>query len=172
MEGEAGRFCKWLRRLAQGLKAWRGLSIFEDPRSEPGSDDLGATRINLTFGRRSWRPDTMIPHAAGGLERARPIWNSGILSHAVARFAHPDRPGLIRPRRLRLILSLLRELLSHASQATGFMMAPSMSSPAVTYFHKATSSLRASAVIATFLRALVAPTPTRAKYQRAKADCG
>src|SRR5215831_16647870 len=90
----------------------------------------------------------------------------------VLRFAHPDRPGLIRPRRLGLILSLGREVLADASHATGFMMAPSMTSPALTYFHKATSSLRASAVIATFLRALVAPTPTRVKYQRAKADCG
>src|SRR5215468_2231052 len=71
-----------------------------------------------------------------------------------------------------LILPLVGEVRAVASQATGFMIAPSISSPVLTYFHKATSSFRASAVIATFLRALVAPTPTRAKYQRAKADCG
>src|SRR5215471_10733724 len=69
-----------------------------------------------------------------------------------------------------LIFSLGREDLP--SQTTGFMIAPSMSSPAVTYFHRATSSLRASAVIIDFLRVLVAPAPTRAKYQRANADCG
>ena len=37
----------------------------------------GATQIKLTFGGRSWRPDAMIPHAAGGLERARPIYYAG-----------------------------------------------------------------------------------------------
>src|SRR5215469_3226539 len=84
----------------------------------------------------------------------------------------PGSAGADQARRLRLILSLGREVLADASHATGFMMAPSMTSPALRYFHKATSSLRASAVIATFLRALVAPTPTRVKYQRAKADCG
>ena len=74
MEDEAGRFCKWLRRLAQGLKAWRGLSSFEDPWSEPGSDDLAGCYPDQPHIRPSLlRPDAMMPHAAGGLERARPI---------------------------------------------------------------------------------------------------
>jgi hypothetical protein len=74
MDSEAGHSPKWLRAPCSELRAWRGPCKFEDPRAEPGSGDLGATRIKLTFGRRSWRPDAMIPHAAGGLERARPIF--------------------------------------------------------------------------------------------------
>ena len=47
-----------------------------------------------------------------------------------------------------------------------------MTSPKRTYFHRATRSLRAKATIAVFLRALVGWSPSRAKYQRVRADCG
>src|SRR5258708_15618298 len=42
-------------------------------------------------------------------------------------------------------------------QAAGFITAPSMTTPWVTYFHKATSSLRASATIARLRAALLEP---------------
>lgn len=173
MDSEAGVSANEAPAPCSEFRAWRGLSNCEDPGSEPGSGDLGAAQIKLTFGRRSWRPDAMIPHAGGRAREGEANLLRGVLSHATKRFAHPDRPRLIRPRRLCfLILSLGREVLSYAYQVIGFMIAPSMSSPALTYFHKATRSLRASAVIIDFLRALVAPTSTRAEYQRAKADCG
>lgn len=51
------------------------------------------------------------------------------------------------------------------------MTAPSITTPLIVYFHKATSSLRASATIATFL-----PRPPlwliRSWNQRARADSG
>jgi hypothetical protein len=100
MEDEAGRFCKWLRRLAQGLKAWRGLSSFEDPWSEPGSDDLAGCYPDQPHIRPSLlRPDCHDSACGGRAREGEANLNSGILSHAVARFADPDRPGLIRPRR-------------------------------------------------------------------------
>ena len=45
-----------------------------DPRSEPDFDDLGESRIKLTFGRCALATDAIIPLAAGGLERTRPIF--------------------------------------------------------------------------------------------------
>ncbi len=52
-------------------------------------------------------------------------------------------------------------------QAAGFITAPSMTTPAVTYFHKATRSLRASATIAR-----LRPCWLRSLNQRVRADCG
>src|SRR6202008_1278346 len=52
-------------------------------------------------------------------------------------------------------------------QAAGFITAPSMTTPRVTYFHKATRSLRASATIAR-----LRPCGLRALNQRVRADCG
>ena len=52
-------------------------------------------------------------------------------------------------------------------QAAGFITAPSMTTPWVTYFHKATRSLRASATIAR-----LRPCGLRSLNQRVRADCG
>src|SRR5258705_338536 len=52
-------------------------------------------------------------------------------------------------------------------QAAGFITAPSMTTPWVTYFHKATRSLRASATIAR-----LRPCWLRSLNQRVRADCG
>jgi len=52
-------------------------------------------------------------------------------------------------------------------QAAGFITAPSMRTPWVTYFHKATRSLRASATIAR-----LRPCGLRSLNQRVRADCG
>jgi hypothetical protein len=58
------------------LRAWRGLLTLEILGPSPVRRS-GATQIKLTFGRRSWRLDAMIPHAAGGLERTKPISPTG-----------------------------------------------------------------------------------------------
>ena len=52
-------------------------------------------------------------------------------------------------------------------QAAGFITAPSMTTPAVTYFHNATRSLRASATMAR-----LRPCWLRSLNQRVRADCG
>ncbi|MGY4326601.1 hypothetical protein ACVWWG_001018 [Bradyrhizobium sp. LB7.2] len=52
-------------------------------------------------------------------------------------------------------------------QAAGFITAPSMTTPWVTYFHRATSSLRASATIAR-----LRPCGLRSLNQCVRADCG
>src|ERR1700709_2146768 len=52
-------------------------------------------------------------------------------------------------------------------QAAGFIAAPSMTTPWVTYFHNATRSLRASATIAR-----LRPCGLRSLNQRVRADCG
>src|SRR5262252_3509236 len=154
------------------FRAWRGLSNSEDPGSEP-VQAIGAVPISNSHSAV----------AVGDLTpwfRMRRAGSRGRGQSTTRRFKPceetvrpPGSAGAHRaPTIVFLILSLGREVLADASHATGFTIAPSMSSPVVIYFHKATSSLRASAVIATFLRALVAPTPTRAKYQRANADCG
>ena len=54
-----------------------------------------------------------------------------------------------------------------AGQAVGFITAPSMTTPWVTNFHRATRSLRASATIAR-----LRPCWLRSLNQRVKADCG
>ena len=58
-------------------------------------------------------------------------------------------------------------LLPVPDQAAGFITAPSMTTPWVTYFHKATRSLRASATIAR-----LRPCGLRSLNQRVRADCG
>jgi len=52
-------------------------------------------------------------------------------------------------------------------QAAGFITAPSMTTPWVTYFHNATRSLRASATMAR-----LRPCGLRSLNQRVRADCG
>jgi hypothetical protein len=52
-------------------------------------------------------------------------------------------------------------------QGAGFIAAPSMTTPWVTYFHNATRSLRASATIAR-----LRPCGLRSLNQRVRADCG
>ena len=52
-----------------------------------------------------------------------------------------------------------------------FITAPSMTTPAVTYFQSATSSFRASATMVVFLRRPPLRL-TRSSNHRASADCG
>ena len=154
------------------FRAWRGLSNSEDPGSEP-VQAIGAVPISNSHSAVAVGDLTpwFRMRRAGSRGRGQSTTRHFKPCNETVRppgSAEADQASTI----VFLILSLGREVLADASHATGFTIAPSMSSPVVIYFHKATSSLRASAVIATFLRALVAPTPTRAKYQRANADCG
>src|SRR5450755_3169827 len=76
--------------------------------------------------------------------------------------ASADRLWLFRCGRRRSLL-----LGPVPDQAAGFITAPSMTTPWVTYFHKATRSLRASATIAR-----LRPCWLRSLNQRVRADCG
>src|SRR5215472_6582244 len=75
----------------------------------------------------------------------------------IKRFAHPDQLGLIR--------APVIVFSSFAEEVSALRLSSDR-------LHDRALDKLASAVIATFLRALVAQTPTFAKYQRAKADCG
>jgi hypothetical protein len=106
----------------------------------------------------------MIPRPAGGDREDGTILNYGFSGHTVRRSVRPDPPGLIRSRWIRFLV------LSSDDQAV-FILAPSITTPLVTYFHKATSSFRARATIVTFL----ARGPSRRTLswnQRASADPG
>ena len=87
---------------------------------------------------------TNIPLAAVGAQEDETILENGFLGHAKVRFVHLDPPGRIS------VLEGLRILSAFIGQAT-FITAPSMTTPAVTYFQSATSSFRASATIVVFL---------------------
>jgi hypothetical protein len=117
------------------------------------------------------------PHIRSPLETAAPtsrlrragaqanetILPIGISVHGLPRFVHPDPPELIRSWRFANLFSAYR-------QAT-FITAPSMTTPAVTYFHSATKSLRARAtMIVFFMRPPL--RLTRSLNHRASADCG
>ena len=121
-----------------------------------------ARQINLTFGRRS-HGCTTIPLAAVGAQEDETILAYGFLSHGSSRFVHLDPPGLIRSWRFEDSVGVYCP--------TVFITAPSMTTPAVTYLHSATSSLRASATMVVFLRRPPFRL-TRCSNQRASADCG
>ena len=105
----------------------------------------------------------MIPLAAGQAREDETILRYGFRSHAIHRFVHPDRPRLIGPRQI----GYGRFGNKAGYQAAPLITAPSMTTPWVTYFHKATRSLRASATIAR-----LRPRWPCAWNQRARADCG
>ena len=73
------------------------------------------------------------------------ILSIGMSGHGYHRFVHPDPP------RTDQVLGGFDNLLSVYRQAS-FITAPSMTTPAVTYFYNATSSLRASATMVDFLK--------------------
>lgn len=80
-----------------------------------------------------------------GLEKTGPFLTTAVLGHTLRRSVHPDPPRLIIPR-WNVEVPEFRARLH-----TVFMAAPSITTPLVTYFHKATSSFLASATIVTFL---------------------
>src|SRR5271166_4738743 len=97
-----------------------------------------------------------------GAQANETILPIGISGHGLSRFIHLDPPELIRSWKIANLFSACR-------QAT-FITAPSMRTPAVTYFHSATRSLRASAtMIVFFMRPPL--RLTRSLNHRASADC-
>jgi hypothetical protein len=156
----------WSRLLCQGgIRV--PLVLVSDSRSEP----FDMTRpgflpdpIQLTYGRRLGRQHQ--DPACGGR-------GSGGRSHSRSRLLRAisgigsstrDPPGRDQ------VLGMGRLGLKDAAQAA-FITAPSMTTPEVTYFHSATSSLRARAVIVTFLRRPPSRL-TRSSNHRVSADCG
>ena len=120
------------------------LSGFSNPRSEPSCAIwLSSHQINLTFGRRTERRAN-IPHAADGAQENGTILRLGLLGHGFVRSVRLDPPELRK-------FWKIGENGWRPPQAV-FITAPSMTMPAVTYFHSATRSLRASATMVAFLR--------------------
>ena len=106
---------------------------------------------------------TNIPLAAVAAQEGETILNSGFSDHSLVRFVHPDPPGL----------QVLEDFWNSvcACRQADTIVAPSIMTPAVTYFQSATSSLRASATMVVFLRRPPLRL-TRSLNQMASADCG
>jgi hypothetical protein len=85
---------------------------------------------------------TNIPLAAVRAQEDETNLEYGFLGHAKVRFVHLDPPGLLKSWKIKNSVSVYQ---------AAFMTAPSMTTPAVTYFQSATSSFRASATIVVFL---------------------
>ena len=161
-EGRVGQGrCSGIRRHAQSFLSRfsiQGLS----PVARPGGA-VSPRRSKLTYGRRSV--------SAAPTSRLRAVRTQGdvtslqygIESHATNRFVRLGLPGMISfPRQMRS-LSYLR------SDQTAFMTAPSITTPAVTYFHNATSSFRAKAMIVALRRLSVL---VRSRNHLLSADSG
>src|ERR1019366_10307695 len=104
--------------------------LFRYPRSEPIARSgrfLARSNSHSVAVRDGY---TNIPLAAVGAQEDETILFNGFSSHALKRFVHPDPPELIRSGRFENLLSVCRQ--------ADFITAPSMTTPAVTYFHSAT----------------------------------
>jgi hypothetical protein len=84
---------------------------------------------------------TNIPRSTGGGSESETILYLGCLGHVGSRFAALDPSELIRPWGWGVVLR------SPLCAQAPFMRAPSMMTPRVAYFQRATSSLRASATM-------------------------
>ena len=82
-----------------------------------------------------------------GLRKTRTFLENGVSGHGLLRFVHLDPSGLITSRGLR---DWMRE--RRAYRQAGLIMAPSITTPALTYFQSATSSFRANATIVVLRR--------------------
>ena len=80
-----------------------------------------------------------------GLRKTRTFLENGVSGHGLLRFVHLDPSGLITSRGLRMSGR-------RAYRQAGLIMAPSITTPALTYFQSATSSFRASATIVVLRR--------------------
>jgi len=121
------------------------------------------SRFKLTYGRRSKRPHPYPACAAAKAQENETLLELGI--EAKSNFGsftwiHPDLrgPGILE-KRLRVF------------GQEAFITAPSTTTPVATYFHSATSSLRAKATMVVFF--MRPPSRlTRSWNQRDSADCG
>ena len=106
---------------------------------------------------------TKIPLAAHRAQEDETILETGVLGHGLLRFVYLDPPGLIRSRKMTEFGKSVRQ--------AAVIAAPSITTPAVTYFQSATSSFRASATIVV-LRRRPPLRLTRSWNQRVSAECG
>lgn len=106
------------------------------------------SQIQLIYGR-CLRQRHQHPACGGqGLRRTRPFWLTAISGPCI----FSDGPTWIHQDLIRALEEVLSsDSMGERHQAL-FMTAPSMTTPALTYFHSATSSLRASATIVAFFR--------------------
>jgi hypothetical protein len=119
--------------------------------------------FNLTYGRRSLRLHQNPACGGQGLRRARPFSFSAFQAMGILGSSTRIRQDRSGPGRFEKLLSFRRQ--------AAFITAPSMMTPAVTYFHSATSSFRANATIITFF--MRPPLRlTRSLNHRARADFG
>jgi hypothetical protein len=82
-----------------------------------------------------------------GLRRREPFSKTAFQGHGLLRFVHLDPSELITSRGLRYWMRGRR-----GYRQAGLIMAPSITTPALTYFQSATSSFRASATIVVLRR--------------------
>jgi hypothetical protein len=102
------------------------------------------SQIQLIYGRCS-RQRNQHPACGGqGLRRTRPFYQAAFEAILNCGSFHLDPPGLIGSWKI-------AEFGCDRDQGV-FVTAPSMTTPALTYFHSATISLRASATIVFFFR--------------------
>src|SRR5215471_15642062 len=111
------------------------LQLLRYPRSKP----ICATRPVSEHGQPHMRSPLMAaaPRSRfrrAGLRKTRTILKSGISGHGLLRFVYLDPPGLIRS----WGMTGLRWCIRWAT----FIVTPSITTPAVTYFQSATSSFR------------------------------
>src|SRR5271170_1721828 len=101
-----------------------------------------------------------------GLRKTRTFLENGVSGHGLLRFVHLDPSGLITSRGLRDWMCERR-----GYRCASLIMAPSITTPALTYFQSATSSFRASATIVV-LRRRPPLRSFRSLNQRVSADRG
>jgi hypothetical protein len=152
------------RRPLQPRRACRSFLTF-DPKGPSCFDDLVSLRqTKLTFGCvLSTR--AKIPLSAGAAREASPFFAAASLFEAMRSKGSSTRIG---PQPARTAADCFF-FSSCAPQAASLRIAPSTTTPALTYFHNATKSLRARATMAV-LRAPL--RVARALNQSDSADCG
>src|SRR5271155_5387489 len=101
-----------------------------------------------------------------GLRKTRTFLENGVSGHGLLRFVHLDPSGLIASRGL---WDWMRERRGY--RRASLVIAPSITTPALTYFQSATSSFRASATIVV-LRRRPPLRSFRSWNQRVSADRG
>jgi len=139
--------------------------LYRYPRSEPYFHDLidfTPDQTHIRLPREATAPISRLRRV--GLRRTRPFFCSAFLSHARTAVRPP---GSVRTDQVLGITGLRQGLRPQVA----FITAPSMTTPAVTYFQKATSSFRASATIVV-LRIRPPLRLTRSWNHCVSAECG
>ena len=143
----------WISAFHHEFRLWLFRSF------DPGPSLSGVlvdSRNNLTFSRRVSATAPFALSQAVGSRGESPL-RYGFSGPAIHRFAHPDRPRLIGPRRIREKTPRGGLSAPGRPRRRASAQQPSITTPASTYRHSATSSARASATTIFFFCSLVAP---------------